>query len=209
MPQTNRGGTSPAQHLVVSALLIAGVGAAWFLVGAPAGLGAALAGLLLLWLFSFRSILRDELARRKELEQRLPLLEALRDAAAEAEAAERAEADAEAAGPGDSAGVRSAVGSSLLPSSSLRRRFAIGTVAVLCETLDPDQVETVVREQRRRPGRRFGLVAVELGLLSLTQLADLVRAQQEGRFSILEMRRARKRLVEARRRQEQAADPHS
>lgn len=74
------------------------------------------------------------------------------------------------------------------------RRFALGTVAILRNLLDPDQVSRILEEQRRYPRLRFGDIAVELGLLSREQRDELVRAQQEGVFSDEEIRDAKRRL---------------
>jgi len=74
------------------------------------------------------------------------------------------------------------------------RRFALGTVAVLRNLLDPDQVSRILGEQRRYPRLRFGDIAVELGLLTTDQRDELVRAQREGVFSDEEIRDAQRRL---------------
>lgn len=74
------------------------------------------------------------------------------------------------------------------------RRFALGTVAILRNLLDPDQVSRILDEQRRYPRLRFGDIAVELGLLTLEQRDEMVRAQQEGVFSDEEIRDAKRRL---------------
>lgn len=74
------------------------------------------------------------------------------------------------------------------------RRFALGTVAILRNLLDPDQVSRILEEQRRYPRLRFGDIAVELGLLTADQRDEMVRAQQEGVFSDGEIRDAKRRL---------------
>ncbi len=74
------------------------------------------------------------------------------------------------------------------------RRFALGTVAILRNLLDPDQVTRILDEQRRYPRLRFGDIAVELGLLTTAERDELVRAQQEGVFSDDEIRDAKRRL---------------
>jgi hypothetical protein len=78
------------------------------------------------------------------------------------------------------------------------RHFALGTVALVRDLLSPAEVAQVLLEQRRQPGRKFGELAVELGLLSESQREELLLAQQEGLFTDGEMREARRRLREFR-----------
>ncbi len=82
-------------------------------------------------------------------------------------------------------------GSSKLPTP---RRFALGTVAILRNLLQPGEVERILIEQRRYPALRFGDAALQLGLLSEEQRAELVQAQQDGMFSEEEIREARRRV---------------
>jgi hypothetical protein len=81
-------------------------------------------------------------------------------------------------------------------SSNLRepRRFALGTVAVICNLLEPKDVERILVEQRRYPALRFGDAAVQLGMLTESQRDELLRAQREGVFSDDEIRLAKRRL---------------
>jgi len=74
------------------------------------------------------------------------------------------------------------------------RRFALGTVAILRNLLDPEEVSRILEEQRRYPRLRFGDIAVELGLLTREQRDEMVRAQQEGVFTDQEIRDAKHRL---------------
>jgi len=78
------------------------------------------------------------------------------------------------------------------------RHFALGTVALVRDLLTPAEVARVLLEQRRQPGKKFGVLAVEMGLLSDTQREALLLAQQEGLFTDAEMRDARHRLREFR-----------
>jgi hypothetical protein len=73
----------------------------------------------------------------------------------------------------------------LEPSSRMPmpRRFALGTVAILRNLLQPGDVERILLEQRRYPRLRFGDAAVQLGLLSETELSELLAAQEEGVFT--------------------------
>jgi len=74
------------------------------------------------------------------------------------------------------------------------RRFALGTVAILRNLLQPADVERVLEEQRRYPRLRFGDVAVELGFLSESELQELLAAQEEGVFTDEEILDTRRRL---------------
>ena len=74
------------------------------------------------------------------------------------------------------------------------RHFALGTVALVRGLLTPAEVARVLLEQRRQAGKKFGVLAVEMGLLSESQREELLLAQQEGLFTDAEMRDARQRL---------------
>jgi len=74
------------------------------------------------------------------------------------------------------------------------RHFALGTVALVRDLLTPAEVARVLLEQRRQAGKKFGVLAVEMGLLSDSQREELLLAQQEGLFTDAEMRDARQRL---------------
>ncbi|MCL7961148.1 MAG: hypothetical protein M8861_13225 [marine benthic group bacterium] len=74
------------------------------------------------------------------------------------------------------------------------RHFALGTVALVRDLLTPAEVARVLLEQRRQAGKKFGVLAVEMGLLSESQREELLLAQQEGLFTDAEMRDARQRL---------------
>lgn len=78
------------------------------------------------------------------------------------------------------------------------RHFALGTVALVRNLLTPAEVARVLLEQRMQPGKKFGVLAVEMGLLSDSQREELLLAQQEGLFTDGEMREARQRLREFR-----------
>jgi hypothetical protein len=78
------------------------------------------------------------------------------------------------------------------------RHFALGTVALVRNLLTPAEVARVLLEQRMQPGKKFGVLAVEMGLLSESQREELLLAQQEGLFTDGEMREARQRLREFR-----------
>jgi len=74
------------------------------------------------------------------------------------------------------------------------RHFALGTVALVRDLLSPAEVARVLLEQRKQPGKKFGVLAVEMGLLTDSQREELLLAQQEGLFTDAEMRDARQRL---------------
>ncbi len=74
------------------------------------------------------------------------------------------------------------------------RHFALGTVALVRDLLTPGEVARVLLEQRKQSGKKFGVLAVEMGLLSDSQREELLLAQQEGLFTDAEMRDARQRL---------------
>ena len=74
------------------------------------------------------------------------------------------------------------------------RHFALGTVALVRDLLTPAEVARILLEQRRQAGKKFGVLAVEMGLLSESQREELLLAQQEGLFTDAEMRDARQRL---------------
>lgn len=74
------------------------------------------------------------------------------------------------------------------------RHFALGTVAIIKNVLTPAEVAQVLVEQRKRPRERFGEIAVELGLLTGSELEGLLLAQQQGLFTDEEIREARGRI---------------
>lgn len=76
----------------------------------------------------------------------------------------------------------------------VRRHFALGTVAIIRDVMEPAEISRILIEQRKRPERGFGELAVEMGLLSENELESLLRAQQEGQFTQEEIRTARQRL---------------
>ena len=78
------------------------------------------------------------------------------------------------------------------------RHFALGTVALVRDLLSPAEVARILLEQRKQPGKKFGELAVEMGLLTESQREELLLAQQEGLFTDAEMRDARQRLREFR-----------
>ena len=79
------------------------------------------------------------------------------------------------------------------------RKFALGTVAIIRRVLDPAEVARVLEEQRVFPKKRFGEIAVDLGLMSEEQLNELLEAQRGGLFTEEEIQSARARLEAFRR----------
>lgn len=84
------------------------------------------------------------------------------------------------------------------------RRFALGTVAVLKDFLDPSDLERILEEQRRYPRLRFGDIAVELGLLTREERDQVLAAQREGIFTESEIENARTRVLAYRQRQRES-----
>jgi hypothetical protein len=78
------------------------------------------------------------------------------------------------------------------------RHFALGTVALVRNLLSPAEVARVLLEQRMQPGKKFGVLAVEMGFLTDSEREELLLAQQEGLFTDAEMADARNRLREFR-----------
>lgn len=74
------------------------------------------------------------------------------------------------------------------------RHFALGTVAIIRKALTPAEVAQILIEQRKRPRERFGELAVELGLLTESELEELLVAQQQGLFTDEEIREGRARI---------------
>jgi hypothetical protein len=91
----------------------------------------------------------------------------------------------------DDAGRATADSRSKMP---MPQHFALGTVAVIRKLLEPEDVERILAEQRRYPRLRFGDIAVQFGLLTESQLQELLLAQQQGVFTDAEIREARDRL---------------
>jgi len=84
------------------------------------------------------------------------------------------------------------------------RKFAIGTVAIIRQALDPGQVALVLEEQRKFPKKRFGELAVERGFIKEAQLDELLGAQKAGLFTEAEIQWARTALESYRREQPSA-----
>jgi len=76
----------------------------------------------------------------------------------------------------------------------LPRHFALGTVAIIRELLEPEQVAKIMLEQRHQPKLRFGEIAVELGFLTPPQVEELLVAQKAGLFTDEEIHEARVQL---------------
>ncbi len=118
------------------------------------------------------------------------------------------EGASEAAAPGETAGVEEAGreekkegdagdgddGTVLVP-----RQYKLGTVAVVERALTPGEVAQVLGVQDRHPDRKFGDIAVDLGLLGESQLEELLETQREGLYRPEAISRARRDLQEFRR----------
>jgi len=88
---------------------------------------------------------------------------------------------------------------------AIPRHFMLGTVAIVRSVMEPEAVARVLMEQRQQPGKRFGELAVAMGLISDDQLEMLLEAQQRGLFTDAEIREARQRLESFRRAQTEPA----
>ena len=88
----------------------------------------------------------------------------------------------------------SAMPAEVIGKVQLPRHFALGTVAIIRELLEPEQVARVMLEQRHQPKLRFGEIAVELGFLTPPQVEELLVAQKDGLFTDHEIHEARVRL---------------
>ncbi len=74
------------------------------------------------------------------------------------------------------------------------RQYKLGTVAVVQRVLTPGEVARVLAVQNRDPDRQFGDIAVELNLLSATELEELLRIQRRGLYRPEAISRARRDL---------------
>lgn len=83
------------------------------------------------------------------------------------------------------------------------RRYRLGTVAVVRRALTPEEVARVLAVQERHPDRQFGEIALDLDLLTGTQLEELLEIQDEGLYHPERIQRARRELKEYRRRKAQ------
>ena len=80
------------------------------------------------------------------------------------------------------------------------RHYKLGTVAVVEETLTPEEVARVLAVQDRQPDRKFGDIAVGLDLVSESELEQLLEVQEQGLYHPEDISRARRELKEYRRR---------
>ena len=79
------------------------------------------------------------------------------------------------------------------------RQYKLGTVAVVQRVLAPGEVARVLAVQDRQPDRRFGDIAVDLGLLTESELEELLETQKEGLYRPEAISRARRDLKKYRR----------
>ena len=110
-------------------------------------------------------------------------------APADEEAADPAGGDAE-----EGAGAEDDEDTVLVP-----RQYKLGTVAVVERILTPGEVARVLAVQDRHPGRQFGDIAMELGLLTEAELEQLLETQREGLYRPEAISRARRDLKQFRR----------
>ena len=79
------------------------------------------------------------------------------------------------------------------------RQYKLGTVAVVERVLTPGEVARVLAVQDRHPDRQFGDIAADLGLISQSELDDLLETQREGLYRPEAISRARRDLKKFRR----------
>lgn len=79
------------------------------------------------------------------------------------------------------------------------RQYKLGTVAVVERSLTPGEVARVLAVQDRHPDRQFGDIAVDLDLLTDSQLEKLLETQREGLYRPEAISRARRDLKKFRR----------
>lgn len=79
------------------------------------------------------------------------------------------------------------------------RQYKLGTVAVVERVLTPGEVARVLAVQDRHPDRQFGDIAVDLELLTASELEDLLETQREGLYRPEAISRARRDLKKYRR----------
>jgi hypothetical protein len=216
-------------HYVWTAAAVMGAVAvvAWLVKDQWLVLSAAIVGLYVLHLVSVRYIVRaqaEQLAGLAGADLDRTALTADETPAAEllVEADKRNGREPEAAfEPGDEPELvdlvaedanQAAVGHGDAPASgpplkdvAIPRHFMLGTVAIVRSVMEPEAVARVLMEQRQQPGKRFGELAVTMGLISDDQLEMLLEAQQQGLFTDAEIREARQRLESFRRAQTEPA----
>ncbi|MFQ5890381.1 MAG: hypothetical protein ACE5JR_10060 [Gemmatimonadota bacterium] len=195
------------QYLATVALItVAVAGVAWWVRDGTLGFSAAILGLYVLHLLSIRFILHNQQEQRATLDEHWELLQQLvgrtelaggRAGTPVAGASDRRlvgiSGDAEAI-----AGTGRLYAGETTREAPVPRHLAIGTVAIVRRMLEPADVAQIILEQRKRPDRRFGETALLLGLLTESQLEELLVAQQEGLFTDDEIEEARRRLEEFR-----------
>lgn len=164
--------------------------------GAPgSGVAAAILGLYVLHLLSVRSILRAQRRQQKALCEQLRQLRRLVGGARES---------GEPNGPAGGVAAGNVTTPEAAPTPApavelpLPRHLALGTVAIIRDALTPQEVARVLVEQERRPGIRFGDVALDLGLLTSAKLEELLEIQHRGLFTPQEIAAARQRIEEFR-----------
>lgn len=217
---------------IAAAVMGAAAAAAWLVEDQWLAFSAAILGLYVLHLVSVRYIVRahaDQLAAltgsdpaspepRAAKSKLPPAVEAAQSDQADGPANESEAGDALAAEAPDSAesadtdapdtdsmGVASEGLEPPLKEVAIPRHFMLGTVAIVRSVMEPEAVARVLMEQRQQPGKRFGELAVAMGLITEDQLEMLLEAQQQGLFTDAEIREARQRLETFRRAQAEPA----
>lgn len=149
-----------------------------------AGLVLVLYGLHLIRINSLEDELDEQTANIREVSSRLEELSDLQSLPAPPEptgeqpGAAPAEGSAEAGFEGESVAL------------DLR----LGTVAIVENVLEPEQVSKVLAAQEREPEKKFGELAVEAGMIDDDQVDRLLEIQQRGVYSRAKVQSAKARL---------------
>lgn len=99
------------------------------------------------------------------------------------------------AGPGEEKRSRRGNGERSAPGDrTVRRDLRMGTVAIVEGALEPREVARVMSVKEQKPGKSFGTVAVEMGLLDAGQVEDLQETRETGLYSERRLKEAKREL---------------
>jgi len=195
--------------VVVVAAVVGGL--ALFGQSSTLALAAAILGLYVLHLFSNWQLAATQRKQWESVRQVERMLHDIGEARGRAEMGDPeitavGDARAEPGGEGAEAAVEAASGSDVEAGGEdddsvlVPRHYKLGTVAVVEETLTPEEVARVLAVQDRQPDRKFGDIAVGLDLVSESELDQLLEVQEQGLYHPEDIGRARRELKEYRRR---------
>lgn len=99
------------------------------------------------------------------------------------------------AGPGEGKRSRRGNGERSAPGDrTVRRKLRMGTVAIVEGALEPREVARVMSVKEQKPGKSFGTVAVEMGLLDAGQVEDLQETRETGLYPERRLKEAKREL---------------